>query len=721
MKRVRPGGRSRNVRPTSATYMDDATSLQPVQASPSPARSPATPLPFNPVDPFLDPVRWQHSRFNVDNDEDALPIPHRATRGFAVPADDGQVFAPGPDGVAYPSIVRDLDKTTFTWEQLEVKLEDCDFDIDTIIAPLYVKSFHKFSNWWTLAGSDRMSMVHNNFPHGMVITLHPWMVILQMDLPNIPNVSRAYADALHAAAKILCQAIGEYPAGTKINIMPLPDTADDRSLCLTRTQGQSAHADWLSHAFQKLEDSLEFDATFQLFICRYDLKGNCEEVYAPLMRMYEQMRIAGDEDLEEMYKQETVLHVGVDFLTSSGHIVLAKGYKLQQLWEGQPAKFSHYPYLGRLGNGFGGSSSKVKDLENCESTTSGYTQYTGPMKRGLLAICVPTRKWLGLNNDQQSICRLQPEFEAWKEGLQTGGLAQRIAGARLEVYTTCSMTSWACHKEHLLPIFTNILRAMDFRLVRVSDYFQQFNSEYELAISLGCFRSHGSDAGCALAEPWKQLGCQRLRMLVGWAHTPENKCAYHRHKEGVHFKDLRPKDTGTGMQCNLPKYATSNVPAPVFPGKDGVFPDHQESQSSDEPQQPPQREEHVFSKIPDGVFEGIGFPMLIQRRKKTNSMNELPVPALCKWSALVEALSAPGGVLQDTSCTGQQLHDLAAQVEWRGFNLGRATLPVMGWACKTFSGSLDATSGLLGHSLGEAAVNLWMKMRTGTFTPLKKV
>ncbi len=243
------------MRLTSAAHVEDATRLPPVPASPSPARSPATPLPFNPVAPFLDPVRWQHSRFQYDNDAEATPIPPPASRGFAVPA-IGEVFAPHPNGVAYPSQVRDVHKTSFTWDQLNVDLQHCDFDIDTIIAPLYAKSFHLFSNFWVLAGNDHMGSLHNNFPDGMVITLHPWTVILQLDLPNIPDVSRSYADALHGAAKLLCQAIGEYPAGAKINIRSLPDTADvenfDKSSCLTRSQNQSVHADRLSYAFQKL-------------------------------------------------------------------------------------------------------------------------------------------------------------------------------------------------------------------------------------------------------------------------------------------------------------------------------------------------------------------------------------------------------------------------------------------------------------------------------------
>ena len=717
MKRVYPGGKDRSARPTSAAYIEDATRLPPVPASPSPTRSPATPLPFNHVDPFLDPVRWQNSRFHLDNDEDARAIPHRAPGGFAVPV-DGQARAPCPDGVANPRQVQDLDKTVFTWDQLGVDLQDCEFDIDTIIAPLYAKSFHQFSEFWILAGKDTLKNVHNNFPAGMVITLDPWVVILTMELPNIPGVNRTNADALHAAAKLLCDAIGEFPTGAKINIQPMPDNADVKSSCLTRSHGQLVHADRLSFAFKKLQDSLEFDATFQLFICRYNLKAAPEVVYAPLMCMYATMRMEGDGELEEMYRRDTVLHVGVDFLTSSGYLVLAKAYKLKYFLEGHATNFRQYRYIGKLGDGFGGSTSTVKEIEKCKSLVSGYTQYMGALKRFLLAVQDPARKWLGLNNDEKSIVRLQPEFQAWKEGLQVGGQAQRIAGARLEVYTTCSMRNWPRHKSDLLPIFTKLLKAMDFKLVRVSDYFHQFKNEYELAISLGCFQKHGDSAGSDPAEHWKQLGCQRLRMLAGWAYTSENECAYYLHRAGVHFKDLEYEHTNTGVEYIFPKNVTSK-PQSLEDLMHGY-------ETEDEPQQRPVLAKHVFDEVPDGLFALIGFPMLIQQRKTENSMNRVPIPELSKWNALVEALSAPGGMLRGMGCTGQQLQALAAQVQWRGPCFGRGSCPtddIMGWACKyaTSPGGSNKVSGTLGRSLGEATVNLWMKMRGGTFTPLKKV
>ena len=102
-------------------------------------------------------------------------------------------------------------------------------------------------------------------------------------------------------------------------------------------------------------------------------------------------------------------------------------------------------------------------------------------------------------------------------------------------------------------------------------------------------------------------------------------------------------------------------------------------------------------------------------------MNKLPVPEINKWDALVKALSIPGGILRDSNCTGQCLHELAFQVEWKPAPIGKAkNNPLSGWACKPTTRWRAVTSGVLGYNLGEAVVNLWMKMQIEGFKPVKK-
>ena len=140
---------------------------------------------------------------------------------------------------------------------------------------------------------------------------------------------------------------------------------------------------------------------------------------------------------------------------------------------------------------------------------------------------------------------------------------------------------------------------------------------------------------------------------------------------------------------------------------------------SDEEEKP----KHKLRKISEHVFTSIAFPMLSQARNAENCMNKLPVPEINKWDALVKALSIPGGILRDSNCTGQCLHELALKVEWQAGPIGKAKKnSLCGWACKptTRIGSAS-NSGVLGYNLGEAVVNLWMKMQIEkNFIPVRK-
>ena len=141
--------------------------------------------------------------------------------------------------------------------------------------------------------------------------------------------------------------------------------------------------------------------------------------------------------------------------------------------------------------------------------------------------------------------------------------------------------------------------------------------------------------------------------------------------------------------------------------------------ASDEEEKP----NHKLHKISEHVFTSIAFPTLSQAKNAADCMNELPVPEIDKWDALVKALSVPGGILRHKNCTGQCLHELAFQVEWKPAPIGKAkNNPLSGWACKptTRIGSAS-NSGALGYNLGEAAVNLWMKMQIEkNFIPVRK-
>ena len=138
---------------------------------------------------------------------------------------------------------------------------------------------------------------------------------------------------------------------------------------------------------------------------------------------------------------------------------------------------------------------------------------------------------------------------------------------------------------------------------------------------------------------------------------------------------------------------------------------------SDEEEKP----KHKLRKISEHVFTSIAFPMLSQARNAENCMNKLPVPEINKWDALVKALSVPGGILRHKNCTGQCLHELAFQVEWKPAPPGRSKKNALsGWACTPTTGWRASNSGALGYNLGEAVVNLWMKMQIEEVTPVKK-
>ena len=691
-------------------------------SSPSPPRSPLRQLPrgfFDPriLDPRLDPVRNARSRFHAEFPPATLSSNAR-----------WQFVPRAPD----PHPARDLENTNHTWEQLAIDLEGCEWDIDTIIAPIHPICFADFSQFYVLAGTQQLETNNTNFPAGMVITVSPWTIILTLDFHGTPKDNGDYAKALHAVAKQLCRSLGDRPGSSKLEPEALPDDADAPHKCLTRSQGISIHADALAHAFHQLAEN--GGVPFQLYICRYALKAIPEDVYGPLMCMYAKLGIEASKTLEEEYKEATVLHVGVDFPSDSGHLVLAKAYSHQRFWEGQPCNFSHYPYLGKLGQGFGGITLTVKDMETCESCVSGFTYYTGALKRKLLASKVPVRKWLGLHNDQQSIARLQSEFDEWRSGLVEGSQIANIGGARLELYTTCGMRNWKRHQEFLLPVFTKILQSMSFKLVRASDFVQQFDDEYQVAKECGCFTIHGAHNDPA--EIWKQLGCHRLRMLIGWSFSPESKGAYLAHKAGIPFKDLVNKPSRSNLTVNMPKSAPPMVATPFFPKRrnqriaDGVpqqthpsleelWAAHHAAEEQEEPVQPPVRK-HKYQKIADDLFSSIGFPLLRQARSAGNCMNQLPVPAVGQWRTLVTRLSGPGDMFANTNCTGEALHELATQVEWRGAPMGRSTNAHMAWGCKPLVSGLHNTSGCLGYSLGEAVPNLWLKIRIEGFTPCRK-
>ena len=453
----------------------------------------------------------------------------------------------------------DLASTTFTWDQLAIDLKKCEYDIDTIIAPLHFNAFHLWSQFFTLAGRNDSEINANNFPAGMVITSSPWVVILTLDFAGTPDGNSEYAKALHATAKQLCEFIGNHPGSSKLRLKALPDDSDKKHGCLTRSQNQLVHADRLTFAFKKLAEA--GGIPFQLRICNFNLKALPETVYGSLTCMFAQMRIAGLADLEEQYMKSTILHIGVDIAQASNHLLLAKAYSHERIWDGQPAKFSHYPCLGKLGQGFGGITVQVKDFEHCEAHVFGWTFYQGPLKRELLASKVPARKWLGLNNDQLAIAKLQPEFEAWRAGLMDEGQIEKIGGARLELYTSCCMRNWHRHRGFLIPIFRKILESMTFKMVKVVDYVHQFHAEYSLAIASKCFQCHESQNAPAFA--WQQLGCQRLRMLIGWSLAPEeNKKAYQFHEANVLFTELRMKPST--YRIDEAKSARSIGPVPVL-------------------------------------------------------------------------------------------------------------------------------------------------------------
>ena len=306
---------------------------------------------------------------------------------------------------------------------------------------------------------------------------------------------------------------------------------------------------------------------------------------------------------------------------------------------------------------------------------------------------------------------------------------------------------------------------MSFKLVRAVDYVRQFDAEYQLAISCGCFQIHGSLVD--RAHDWQQLGCHRLRMLIGWAFSAESKAAHLLHMAGVPFNELVIKPSAGPITTILHKRAPPVVPKPVFPQRrkpaptspstaridqnlerappmvpKPVFPQRRRplpasasttriAQNLDEVMEDDKSDagegrqkeatKCIYRRIPDEVFVSIGFPLVTQERNgQKNAMNDLSVPPLRHWDALVASLSTPDGILADVTCTGQELHRLATAVDWKGADLGRSASPLMGWACRSTT-NVRTKSGCLGYSLGEAVPNLLKKMRAEGFAPCKKL
>ena len=689
-----------------------ASPILPVDPSTPPATLP-TPLPHNPADPRMDPVRQQKSRWGR---HEQLEI---TTRNFASRDSHRAFWAMDESGVDNRSNLADYKTADFQFRELCIDLGKEEWDADTCCVLVMPYSMWVFNSTWPLMGKLNNNRTPKNFVEGLWLTDKPWFLIATLNEFGMidPTENSEYQLALYNLAKAICNEVSNC-GNKKTKLKPHKEDAVCKWRTLTRSQGIALDAEHLQEALCKVK-AQGWD--FSLWVCKFGMKMKAETFHNKLMLMWAEMEIAGAvaESLES--RSKSLVHYAVDMYTESDFIVLAKCHKFRKAFESQSANYSCYPMLGKLGLGFGGVHVKVKGgREGCESIVSAFDLYQGNLKHSLQSIKEPSARYIETCIDEQTIARMESDFQRWPEELKNSG--KDVRGFRLEVEVLQLFRNWQWQFEFLLPYAKDLLETCSFKLVHVDDYLEQYCSRLRAATTAGLFKimsTRAEGGGMAKALEWKRLEVQVLRLLVGWIHSSQAKGAYYMHRAGIPCTELK-------VTRNGPIYVNEfkPIPKPHFPVRiqspsleelleeymDEGYEEVEEVLVEDEHDaQAHARWKWTFRALEIPYW----FPDVVSKDHFSNNLNNLPSPPQKEWRKLCNYFRQEGRILAGIPCTGKELHALSMRVFWKIAPPGkRNTYGKKGWSVQLTVGEKKANNcGWLGSSLGEATINVYMKRR----------
>ena len=689
-----------------------AAPVLPVDTATPPATLP-TPLPRYPVDPRMDPVRQQTSRWNTHEQ------PGIATRGFASRGSPDATWAMDESGVAYRSKLVDYKTAVFQFRELDIDLEKAEWDADTCCVLVMPYSMWVFNSTWPLMGKLNRETTPKNFVEGLWLTDKPWFLIATLnEFGKLdPTENSEYQLALYNLAKAICNEVSNC-GNKKTKLKPHEEDAEHKWKTLTRSQGVALDVGHLQEALCNVK-AQGWD--FSLWVCKFGMKMKAETFHDKLMLMWAEMEIKGAAAASRESRSKSLVHYAVDMYTESDFIVLAKCHTFRTSFESQPANYCYYPMLGTLGLGFGGVHVKVKGArERCESMVSAFDIYQGNLKHSLQSIKEPSAKYIETCIDEQTIARMASDFQRWPEELKNSG--KDVRGFRLEVEVLQLFRNWQRQFDFLLPYAKTLLEACSFKLVHVEDYFEQYCRRLQTATEAGLFRvmsTRAEGGGMAKALVWKRLEVQVLRHLVGWSLSSQAKGAYLMHKAGIHCTELKVTRSGP-----IYVYDCKPIPKPHFPVRrqpaalEELLEEYMEEEYEEAEEVVVEVEHDAQAQAPSKwTFQSLEmpywFPDVVSKDHFPNNINNLPSPPEKEWHKLCNHFQHNGKILAGIPCTGMQLHGLSTRVLWKIAPIGKRKIGgARGWsALPIVAQSKVRNCGWLGSSLGEATINLYMKCR----------
>ena len=689
-----------------------AAPVLPISPS-TPFTTPLTPLPRIPMDPRMDPVRQQESRFVTHE-----PL-GMATQDFAANAPRNVSWAMDDSGVAYPRKLLDYKTDILQFQALGIDLEKAEWDADTCRVLVTSSSLWAFNSTWPLMGKVNHGTTPKNFVDGLWLTDKPWFLIATLkEFGNLdPNENSEYQIALYNLAKAICSAVSD-SGNKKTKLKPHDEDAVHKWKTLTRSPGISLHAEHLQEALWNVK-AQGWD--INLWVCKFGMKMKAETFHNKLMLMWADMEIEGDAAGARESMNKSLVHYAVDMYTESDFIVLAKCHTFQSKFEGLPANYCHYPMLGKLGLGFGGVHVKAKGgKERCESVVSAFDIYQGNLKHSLQSIKEPSNKFIETCINELTISRMEPDFQRWPTELKNCG--KDVRGFRLEVELVQLHRNWRKQFDFLLPYAKFLLEACSFKLVHVGDYLEQYCGRLKTATEAGLFRVMGPRAdggGLAKALVWKRLEVQILRHLIGWCHNSQSKGAYLMHKADIYCRELKVTRSGP-VYVNYVK----PIPKPHFPARrqpaaleelleEYMEETHEEAKEAVVEVEPDVQAQATSKWAFHSLEIPYWFPNVVSKEHFPQNLNDLPSPPAKEWRKLCDYFKQEGRILASTLCTGMELHALSTRVLWKIAPPGtRKTNSQRGWSALPIVAENKARNcGWLGSSLGEATINLYMKCR----------
>ena len=706
----------RNVRPKTR-----AAPVLPVDTTTPPATLP-TPLPRHPVDARMDPVRQQTSRWNTHEQ------PGITTRGFASRVSPDATWAMDESGVAHQSKLADYKTAVFQFRELCIDLGKAEWDADTCCVMVMPYSMWVFNSTWPLMGKLNHGTTPKNFVEGLWLTDKPWFLIATLnEFGKLdPTENSEYQLALYNLAKAICSEVSNC-GNKKTKLKPHEEDAQHKWRTLTRSPGIALDVGHLREALCNVK-AQGWD--FSLWVCKFGMKMKAETFHDKLMLMWAEMEMEGAAAESRESRSKSLVHYAVDMYTESDFIVLAKCHTFRTSFESQPANYCHYPMLGTLGLGFGGVHVKVKGgRERCESMVSAFDIYQGNLKHSLQSIKEPSAKYIETCIDEQTIARMQSDFQRWPEELKNSG--KDVRGFRLEVEVLQLLRNWQRQFDFLLPYARTLLEACSFKLVHVEDYFEQYCRRLQTATEAGLFRvmsTRAAGGGMAKALVWKRLEVQVLRHLVGWSHNSQAKGAYLMHKAGIHCTELKVTRSGP-----IYVYDCKPIPKPHFPVRrqpaalEELLEEYMEEEYEEAEEVVVEVEHDAQAQAPSKwTFQSLEmpywFPDVVSKDHFPINLNDLPSPPQKEWQKLCYHFQQDGKILAGIPCTGMQLHGLSTRVLWKIAPIGtRKTNGARGWSALPIVTEKNTNNyGWLGSSLGEATINLYMKIRVEDINIISK-